>query len=563
MNLATEILDTLERRRPEVRYTFRKGGEETTLDGPSMATRIREFGAGFREIEEEPGSVVPIIGSSTADIWAAFAGALLADRTPCLMSAPTFKTHLPTYARNLGELLERYGVRTLIVGSTDSELLARAMEEGQVETRLTHLEDLAGATSEAPSPARGADDIAFLQHSSGSTGTPKGVALTHRAVLDHLATYAEALDLDPSTDRIASWLPLYHDMGLLSSYLLPLAHGVDCFTMPPQEWIVDPVEILRVITRERSTLTWWPNFTHSLLAQRARDKDLEGLDLSSLRAVVNCSEPVIAESREAFAARFAAVGARADQLHASYAMAENVFAVTQSSGDGPAEFVAEQTSLEFGEEVRECGADHPRARRTVSSGPAIPAVTLRILDDQGNPLEDGRVGEIALGSPWLFPEYHHLPGLAESVRHEGLHRTGDVGFLRGGELYVLARKTDMLIVAGRKFYPNVIEDIVHEIPYVKAGRAVAFGVRSATKGTEELAVLLESDSHEDRAIAGRIKKEVRKQVMQRIDCPVDHVRVLAPRSLIKTSSGKIARRENRRWFEETILAETRSREAAK
>ena len=202
-------------------------------------------------------------------------------------------------------------------------------------------------TSRRPGSSSGAD-VAFLQHSSGSTGVPRGVALSHSAVLGHLDAYGRSIRFDPASDRIASWLPLYHDMGLLTSFLLPLVGGASCDTLPPGEWILDPTSILSLITQERSTLSWWPNFTFALLAQRVRPEERSHYDLRSVRLLVNCSEPVLRSSREIFARTFAACGLERPALQTCYAMAENVFAATQSQGDAPVQIAVKRDSLDFG-----------------------------------------------------------------------------------------------------------------------------------------------------------------------------------------------------------------------
>lgn len=554
MHLARSILDTLAEAPGSVRFAFhgRRDGRET-LDAATMRRRITGYANELRRAGLPAGTVVPIVATTSARLWAAFVGAIAADLVPCILPSPTFKTHMPTYARNLGTLMARYGGDRLVVGAAERPLLAPILAESGAPLSMLALEELDVPGDElGAAPAAGAAEVAFLQHSSGSTGVPRGVALTHGAVLGHLGAYARAIDFDPARDRIASWLPLYHDMGLLTSFLLPLCTAASCDSMPPGEWILDPPSILALMAAERSTLAWWPNFAFALLAERVRrDDDVARLDLRAVRLIVNCSEPVLPGSREAFARALAPAGLDPSALRTCYAMAENVFAATQSSG-APLELVLRPESLELGRRIERCAAAESGARRVMSSGAPIDTVSLRIVDDARAPVEEGVVGEIMLCGPSLFHGYHHLPEATAPVLRDGWYATGDVGFVWQGEVFVLGRKSDLIIVGGRKFYPNDIEHVVSEIAGVKDGRVVAFGVLREEKGTEDVVVLVESEEHADRSAVQRIRKEIKARVLQRVDCAVDHALVLAPRSLVKTTSGKIARRDNRRLFLERL-----------
>jgi acyl-CoA synthetase (AMP-forming)/AMP-acid ligase II len=547
-HLTAWILETLSHRSEAATFSFHGRSSEEAVTAGRMARRIAGAAAGLRAAGLPARAVVPVVGTTSAGLWSAFVGAMAADLIPSIMPSPTHKTHVPTYVRNLTALMARYRSQALLCADEFSALLAPVLGEASPGTRLLSLEGLpAEADTDAVAPSSQAADVAFLQHSSGSTGVPKGVALSHAAVVGHLQRYAEAIGLDPARDRICSWLPLYHDMGLITSFLLPLAFAVSCDSIPPQEWIVDPASVLDRMTRSRSTLAWWPNFTYSLLAKRAPGADLDRYDLRSVRMLVNCSEPVMAGSHEAFRQTFAACGLPPSALQASYAMAENVFAVTQSRGDGPRLLHVEPQSLREGCTVALAGAGDPRARAVVSSGPVMCGVSALVVDGDRRPQPDGYVGEIAISGASLFGGYYLMPEATAPVLVDGWYYTGDVGFRLEGELFVLGRKSDLIIVGGRKFYPNDIEHVVSEIEGVKEGRVVAFGVTSEDKGTEEVVVLAESAHHDERARAQQIKKEIKARVLQRVDCVVERAVLLPPNSLIKTSSGKIARRDNRQW----------------
>lgn len=548
-NLATRILEQLQGPARARDYGFRRGGEDQRVPGAALAEQIAAHAAGLAELGFPPGTVVPILAPSSPELWAAFVGAMAADLVPCVLAAPTVKSHMETYLRNLGALLDRYGHRRVVAAEAYAALLAQGAQGargGDDAPEVLALEGLPKPSAAAPTPRRGGPAVAFLQHSSGSTGVPKGVALTHDQVLGHLQAYAGTLGLSPGSDRVCSWLPLYHDMGLLTSFLLPLTCGLGCFTMTPEDWILDPGEILRIAAREGSTLAWWPNFAFSLLAERGLPADCG--DLSRLRWLVNCSEPVLPGSVEAFAAAAAPFGLAPTALHTCYAMAENVFAVTQSGPAAPRVLTLEEPSLEVGGAIRPAPPGAPTATRVMASGRAMDTVEVRVVDSARRPVPEGVVGEVSLRGPSRFARYLELPALTDSALEDGWYHTGDSGFLEGGELFVLGRLGDLVIVRGRKYFPNFIEEVVHQLEGVKKGRVVAFGVRSEAKGTEELAVLAESEGAADKAVVQRLKREIRRDVLQRVDCVVDHVRILPLGTLVKTSSGKIARRDNQLRF---------------
>jgi acyl-CoA synthetase (AMP-forming)/AMP-acid ligase II len=270
-----------------VGFRFETGpGEPETLDGRAMLARIDAFARGLARTGVPARTAIPILAESSPAVWASFVGAMACDLVPFLLPPPTFKTDMPTYARNLAALLARYGSRSAVVSHDVARALEPDLRAAGVD-RVIELEPLehdpaARGGGPAPRPACRGPDIAFLQHSSGTTGIPKGVALGHATVLEHLDTYSRTIGLSPA-DRICSWLPLYHDMGLVTALLMPLACGASCYTLRPATWILDPARILSILTREAASLAWWPNFAFALLARRSRPADVAACDLSSAR----------------------------------------------------------------------------------------------------------------------------------------------------------------------------------------------------------------------------------------------------------------------------------------
>ena len=391
-------------------------------------------------------------------------------------------------------------------------------------------------------------EVAFLQHSSGTTGLQKGVALSHEAVLNQVASYSEAIALNEQ-DVIVSWLPLYHDMGLIAGFILPLVQGVPLVMMSPFDWVAHPALLLHAIHDFHGTLCWLPNFAYNHCARRIRQRDSEGLSLASMRMFINCSEPVRYESHQMFLERFAANGVTNEMLAVSYAMAENTFAVTQTPiGRAARSDVVDFVELEQNRFARPIERDHPNAQVRVSCGPAIVNTSVKAIDEAGNTLPERRVGQIVVQSDCMLSEYHKRPDLQPF--QDGWYRTGDMGFVADGEVYIVGRLKDLIINAGKNVYPQDIEAIVNTVQGVYPGRAVVFGVADEREGTELIGVVAEvttDDAQERKHIATQIRNTVAKQSM----VTVTYVHLVGERWLIKTSSGKIARAANReKWLAE-------------
>ena len=282
-------------------------------------------------------------------------------------------------------------------------------------------------------------------------------------------------------------------------------------------------------------------------AQKIRDRHMEGVDLSSLRAVTNCSEPVRPESHLAFYERFQDYGLRLEALQTSYAMAENVFGVTQSRlGSLPTVEKLDRESFML-ERVAKSPRDGRPVMEMMSSGKPLENVKVRALDEHGNEVPERVIGELALQSNCMLSGYFNRPDLTEKAFRDGWYLTGDYGYISQGEVFVSGRKKDMIIVGGRNIYPQDLESLTYEVPGVHAGRAVAFGIFDETQGTEEVVILAEGDSY-DPEEQQKIAEAIRVHVTKNSAIALRHVRVVGPHWIIKTSSGKTARSANREKF---------------
>ena len=351
--------------------------------------------------------------------------------------------------------------------------------------------------------------MAFIQHSAGTTGLQKGVALTHAAVLRQLEHLAQALKIDGASDRIYSWLPLYHDMGLIACFMLPMAWHIPIVMQSPLDWVMHPETMLQVISEHKCTLAWLPNFAFQFVPRRTRPNRRAQYDLSSVRALINCSEPVRSNSMDEFQNAFSSIGLKPGALQSSYAMAENVFAVTQSEVDrpsGPTRIWADGREFRTSHRVVRIAEDSAGSISFTSSGRLLPNHEVRIVSDSGAPLADGYAGEILIKSDCLFDGYYNRADLTAKAIVDGWYCTGDLGFLFEGELYVVGRKKDLIIVGGENIYPQDIEEIAACHPAVHDGRVIAMGVYNPEFGTEEIMIVAEVESEDLLANALEIER---------------------------------------------------------
>lgn len=501
------------------------------------------------------GDLVVLVLQHGGEVLYAFWGAMLLGAIPSIMPFLTPKLDPEHYYASVRQLVALSEVRAVITYGEMLPALRERLAGIPTLAAILNIEELEpeGSLSDylerAPSQLA---DTAFLQHSSGSTGLQKGVMLSHGAVLNQIAAYSAAIDLRPD-DVVVSWLPLYHDMGLIAGFLMPIVQGVHLVLMSPFHWVRDPLVLLRAIHEHRGTLCWLPNFAYNFMATRVRKAALDGIDLSSLRAVINCSEPVRHDSHTLFGDFYAPHGLDRRALQTCYAMAENTFAVTQSElGVPPRLDVVDRAALMEERIARPSdGSDGPTVVM-VSCGRPIPHTEIRVVDSERRDLPERHVGEIALRSNCMLSGYYRRPDATAQALQDGWYLTGDLGYLADGELYVTGRQKDLIIVGGKNIYPQDIENAINGIEGVHPGRTVAFGVPNQDLGTEDIAVVCEVDA-QDPQEHGRIVREIRARVVQTTDATARYVHLVGPKWLLKTSSGKIARSANRKKFMEQVL----------
>jgi fatty-acyl-CoA synthase len=503
----------------------------------------------------EEGGVVIIILPHSLDLIFAYFGCVLGGYIPSIMPYLTEKLIPEKYRQDLEALFritEPNGVITFNAFSDEIQFLTTDNHEvcsiilvENIHSK-PHLGRPEGRLENLPGLEINADDIALLQHSSGTTGLQKGVALSHQSIFNQLESYSEALKLI-SKDVIVSWLPLYHDMGLIAGFLMPIFLGIPLVLMSPFAWVRAPHLLMKAITDFKGTLCWLPNFAYNFCAKKIRPRDLDGIDLSTLRAVINCSEPMRKNSHDMFSEAFMDFGFNPAAIATSYAMAENVFAVTQGGIDNPVNYdVIKLIPFQEQKFAVPFDGDGPETIM-VSAGKPIKGTEVNICDEDGNYLSERKIGEILIRSNCMLSGYFKRDDVTNNSFIDNWFKTGDFGYIADSELYITGRKKDLIIVGGKNIYPKDIETIVMEIEGVHPGRAVAFGVFNDQKGTEDVVVIAEiEDSHIERM--DEIESMIRAKVTKESAIALRHVLTVNKKWLIKTSSGKIARALNKEKY---------------
>jgi fatty-acyl-CoA synthase len=549
------ILEHLRRRAADdadslhARYLFqdREPVEQTYA---ALERRARQYAAFLAAQGTRAGHVVLIVLRHHEDMLPAFYGAMWLGAIPAFLPFPTGRLHIGKFYSDMRSLVARTGPHALLTYRELSAELTECLAQEAAPPRLLVFEDLAAdaALHGEPHPA-GPEDVALIQYSSGSTGLQKGAALSHRAILAECAGVGEFFDMG-AADVFVTWVPLYHDWGLVCDAIHPLVLGAPFILISPVHWVGRPAVVLDAITRYRATVYWQPNFAFNFMTRRVPDADLAGVDLSSLRLCGNGAEPCLFDSHEMFAQRFASVGFRRGALGIVYGMAEVVNSVIAAGGREPIRVdPIDRRRLQEEHRAVPVALDHPECLRLLGVGRGLRGTTFKIVDDARAELPDRTVGEIAIRSTCLFHGYYNNPAAGAERVADGWYFGGDLGYRADGILYVTGRKSDLIIIGGDNIYPQDVEYMVAEHPHVVAGRVAAIGAEDEQLGTQKLIVIAESRS-EDPEVHADIKRFVRREVAQRLNVKCERIVIAPYKWLYKTSSGKIARIPNLRRLHE-------------
>lgn len=533
MRLDRSLFDNLETvaraRAQSPAFTFlAHGAAPRTYTYAELFQRAEELAERFDPLGLAPGSTVGILLPAPESQILHFLAALARGLVPTILAPPNPRLDRGMYLDNLRAVLASSPLTAVVTGLDGIEAEACALQPDTLRVR-----------SHPPDRSRGqVGHLAFLQYSSGTTGTRKGILLSHAAVLHELNVYAHAVALDEE-DRVASWLPLYHDMGLIGCMLLVLSGGIHCVTMSPLDFIERPASFLRAIGHYGCTLSFNPNFAYAMMASRVKDEDVAGVDLSTLRGLINASEPVTIESQRRFAERFAPLGIKPEMFWGSWGMAEATFIVTHATARDPG----------YLDPIGPRGAVAGVGSRTyVSVGRPMAGVEIAIRDGDGRELAEREAGDVWVKTASLMSGYFMNPAGTEGVLRDGWYHTGDIGYLAGGHLHICGRRSDMVIVGGVNVYPQDVEETVSLVEGVRPGRVSMCGEFDDETQTERAVVLAESALPADRHAS--LAVSIRRRLLAVYQLSAFDVHIVPPGWLIKSSSGKMARTQNRqKWYQ--------------
>ncbi len=548
-----EVLDWHCQHHPERRHItlYHDEGPGENLTYADLAGHAKAFACGLQAQDIQPGDTVALMLPTGKDYFFTFFGILLAGAIPVPIYPPARLSQLEDHLLRHSRILDNCQAR-LLVTVAEAKGVARLLRANiPTLTRVITPQGLAesrGALLPAP---RGSHDIAFLQYTSGSTGAPKGVILTHFNLLSNIRAMGETIQAD-SKDTFVSWLPLYHDMGLIGAWLGSLYYGAHLVVMSPLVFLARPDRWLWAIHRYRATLTAAPNFAYGLCLKRLAGETLEGLTLDSLRAMFNGAEPVSPETLEHFVQRFQPHGLNSKVLMPVYGLAENAVGLTfPPLGRGPLiDAIERDTLCHHGKAVPT--RDMQNCLRFVSCGLPLPGHEVRIVDFQGRELPEREEGKLEFRGPSSTSGYYRNPhGTAQLFDAEWLI-SGDRAYMAAGEVYLTGREKDIIIHAGRNLYPQEIEDAVGRIAGIRTGCIVAFGIRESGTGTEHLIVVAET-RETDSSRREALIQAVNQRVIALAGSPPDQVILAPPGTVLKTSSGKVRRSACRELYEHRLL----------
>ena len=542
MNAPLTVNDRLERAASSADTGLRfidRHEEALWLPWTEIAARACRAAGALQGAGVEPGDRVALIEPTGPAFFDGFFGILLAGAVPVPTYPPVRLGRLDEYHRRTGGMLADVRARLVLADRRVRRILGETVARARPALGCRILADL------APHPWRrvpvGPDDLALVQFSSGTTMEPKPVALTHQAVMTQ-AVLLNGFWPDDGEVRHSglSWLPLYHDMGLIGCAMAALERPATLTLLPPELFVSRPALWLRAISRYRASVSPAPNFAYALAAAKIQDEELDGVDLSCWRVALNGAETVVPSTCRAFERRFSKFGFAAGAMTPVYGMSEAALAVTFSGiGRGPVVMRFEREAL--AREGRAVPGDD--GIEIVSLGQPLPGFALQVVNERGDALPEGREGVVRIQGPTLMRGYLDRPALTARAFAGGWLDSGDRGFLWAGELYLTGRDKDMLLLRGRNHAPQEVEQAAESVPGARAGGAAAVSYLPEGGEGEVLVLFVESA----RGVASDVRRQLGKAcgeaVIARTGLSPAQVIVLEPGTLPRTSSGKLRRQE--------------------
>lgn len=551
---AATLLDVLEwhcRAHPErihIRF-YEDGAEGAAITYTDLKRGAERVAGGLVRHGLEAGQTVGIMLATSPDYFYTFFGILAAGGIPVPIYPPARLSRIEDHLLRHAGILENAQV-TMLVTLPEARPVARLLKTQVAGLRsvLTPAELIPEGNSPPHPPVVTAGDTALIQYTSGSTGNPKGVVLTHANLLANIRAMGRATAIS-STDVFVSWLPLYHDMGLIGAWLGSMFFAVLLVIMSPLAFLARPERWLWAIHRYGGTLSAAPNFAYELCLRKVADSAIQGLDLGSWRMACNGAEPVSPACMRAFSARFAPFGLSPRAIAPVYGLAESSVGVSfPPPGRGlVVDRIRRDEFTSTGRAIPADGSDGETLEFAASGFP-LPGHQIRIVDAQGRERPERCEGRLEFTGPSATAGYFRNPEAIGRLLHDGWLDSGDLAYLVGGDLHITGRCKDIIIKAGRNIYPYELEQAVGAIPGIRTGCVAVFGSSDPLSGTERLVVLAETREH-DPGARERLRQRITELAMDLLDAPPDDIVLAPPHAVLKTSSGKIRRAASRQLYE--------------
>ncbi|HZA78591.1 MAG TPA: fatty acyl-AMP ligase [Acidimicrobiales bacterium] len=522
--------------------TFVVGGAEDVVTWGELHEQAKAYAAALQAHGVRPGDHVALLSPTTRSLVTAIQATWLAGATIVVLPLPMRLSSIDEFVSQTRQRMRDADARLLVA---DPELAAFVAPEAGDPPLLGIDELAAGAAAAWVRPADDPQRLAILQFTSGSTSDPKGVMLPDRVLCANLDAVAEAATLDPDDDVLVSWLPLYHDMGLVGLLTLPMSTGTALVLGAPQDFTARPARWMEWMSTYGGTATAGPNFSW-VLATQALDRS-EPLDLSRLRVALNGAEPIDPDQVEAFVAAGRRHGLRSEAVCPAFGMAEVAIGGTFPAPlSGMTTDCVDRRVLETERYAAPVEPGTEGSRRLPLLGRPVPGLEIRIVDpDTGAPLREREVGELEIRGTSVTPGYYKRPDANAELFHDGWLRTGDLAYLLDGQLVMCGRIKDVIIVGGRNLFPEDVERSVGQLEGVRAGNVIALGV-AGDRGRESLVVVAESKTADDDLAA--LRRLVHERVLDVAGVPPKDIVLVAPGTLPKTSSGKLQRSLCKRYY---------------
>lgn len=520
--------------------------EQMTYSGLRKGSET--IAAGLVDLGLSPGQTVAVMLPTSLDYFYCFMGILIAGGIPVPLYPPARLTQIEDHLRRHVDILNNAQVQFLIT-IPEAQPIARLLRSRVASLKkAVGIEQLSTAGPMRSRLEAKAADIAFLQYTSGSTGTPKGVVLTHDNLLANIRVMARTFDVS-SSDTFVSWLPLYHDMGLIGAWLSSLCCAMPLILMSPLAFLTRPSRWLWAIHKHRGTISAGPNFAYEYCLAKIDDAEIQGLDLRSWRLAVNGAEQVSPATIERFQQRFGPCNFRAETMTPSYGLAETSLGLAFPSLDQAPKIDCIRRDLFMRtRHAQPTAKDDPNVLRFVSCGQPLAGHQIQIVDGSGRETAEREEGHLLFKGPSCTSGYYRNPEATAALFHGGWLDSGDLAYIAEGEVYLTGRSKDIIIRAGRNIYPSELEEAVGNIQGLRKGCIAVFGSADRESGTEQLVVLAET-RETDPEVLNTLRREANAVVMDMLGAPPDDIALVPPHKVLKTSSGKIRRAASRELYE--------------